>query len=127
MRVRAKPVSAELQIENLQASASDYLLLAAAVAVPLYASGLSVLQPAIGAIFVIFSWLGLAISFLVRRMGVSPKLTRNTGWIFLGIAVFIAFNYQELNSRLPAGGFDWHMAPASFLCWFVVIASYFLW
>ncbi len=127
MRLRAKPESASKQIESLQASASDYLVLAAAVAVPLYASGLSVLQPAIGVIFVMFAWLGLSISYFVRLMGVKPFLARNTGWIFLGVALFIAFNYQGLNSRLPAGGFDWHMAPASFLCWFVVIASYFLW
>lgn len=127
MEASEKTLTAREYYERLDANASDYMLLAAATAVPLYTSAASVLQFGAGLLFVMLAWVGQLISYMTRTLGVPPVMKRNVGWIKLVIAIFIAFNYELLNDRLPGGGFPWQLAPAAFLSWFIIFASFFLW
>ncbi|MDQ2986385.1 MAG: transglutaminase family protein [Armatimonadota bacterium] len=112
---------------KLPASAADFMLLAAALAVPLYTTSLTILQPLSGLIYVILCWAGITFSYLIRSHGISPPLIRGVGYIHLVVAFLVISNLDILNDFMPGGGFPWQMAPASFMCWFLIGASFFLW
>ncbi|MBA3726669.1 MAG: DUF4129 domain-containing protein [Armatimonadetes bacterium] len=119
--------NAEEQYRSLGASSTDYMLLAAALAVPLYTSGLAILEPATGGMSVVLCWLGIAVSYMVRLAGIDHSVTRGLGWLMLGLAVMVGANLDFLNNVMPGGGFPWQLAPAAFMCWFIIAASFFLW
>ncbi|MCH8273949.1 MAG: DUF4129 domain-containing protein [Armatimonadetes bacterium] len=120
-------LSALEQLYLLQASGADYLLLAAATAIPLYSSGAAIQEPLIGIMFVALTWSGLLISYVIRRFTPGVAWIRHTAWLQLGAAAVVGVNLNSLNSLLPGEGFPWQLFPLAFLCWFVVIGSYFLW
>jgi transglutaminase-like putative cysteine protease len=119
-------MSANPKISRLQASGADYLLLAAASAVPLYLSGLTMGKPLIGMIFVSMSWFGIFFSFIIRRFFYQTWM-KNSGWIQVIVAIAIVTNFRLLNSTLPDGGFPWQLAPAAVLGFLVALGSFFLW
>jgi transglutaminase-like putative cysteine protease len=127
MPEQSKPADAVSQYRTLASGGVEYLYMGAAIAVPLFTSGRAIQQDAAGALLVFFAWLGLAISYLTRSIGVPSWGRRNIGWIQLVIACLSILMGQELNSRLPGGGFPWQLAPAAFLCWYIVLGSYFVW
>lgn len=119
--------SASLEAAKLPPSVADYMLLAAALAVPLYTTSLTILQPLAGLIYVALCWTGITFSYLVRSNGIRPALLHGAGYIHLVIAFLVVTNLDILNEAMPGGGFPWQMAPASFMCWFLIGASFFLW
>jgi hypothetical protein len=112
---------------KLPPSAADYMLLAAALAVPLYTTSLTILQPLSGLFYVLLCWAGITFSYLVRSHGVNIALVHGVGYILLCIAFLTVSNLDILNDMMPGGGFPWQMAPASFMCWFLIGACFFLW
>ena len=112
---------------KLPPSAADYMLLAAGLAVPLYTTSLTILQPLSGLIYVVLCWVGITFSYLVRSNGIKPAFLSGVGYIHLLIAFLVISNLDILNDMMPGGGFPWQMAPATFMCWFIIGASFFLW
>jgi hypothetical protein len=112
---------------KLPPSAADYMLLAAGLAVPLYTTSLTILQPLSGLIYVVLCWIGITFSYLTRSNGIKPALLNGVGYIHLLIAFLVISNLDILNDMMPGGGFPWQMAPATFMCWFIIGASFFLW
>lgn len=129
MLQNAKSRNAHDEAVALPPSAADYMLLAAALAVPLYTTSLTILQPFSGVIYVALCWLGVSFSYLLRSMGkgIPPALANGVGLIQLTIAFVVIANLDILNGLMPAGGFPWQMAPAAFMCWFLIGTSFFLW
>lgn len=117
---------ANQKVSQIQASGADYLLLAAASAVPLYLSGLTMGKPFIGIIFVSLCWFGIFFSFIIRRF-FNQTWMKNSGWIQVIIAIAIITNFRLLNSVLPEGGFPWQLAPAAVLGFLIAFGSFFLW
>ena len=112
---------------KLPPSAADYMLLAAGLAVPLYTTSLTILQPLSGLIYVVLCWVGVTFSYLTRSSGIKPAFLSGVGYIHILIAFLVISNLDILNDMMPGGGFPWQMAPATFMCWFIIGASFFLW
>src|SRR5688572_13182572 len=119
--------NAQEEAAKLPPSVADYMLLAAALAVPLYTTSLTILQPLSGLIYVVLCWTGITFSYLIRSNGIRPTLLHGAGYIHLVIGFLVISNLDILNDFMPGGGFPWQMAPASFMCWFLIGASFFLW
>lgn len=121
--------NARNEADALPPSAADYMLLAAALAVPLYTTSLTILQPISGVIYVALCWAGVAFSYVLRSStrGIHPTLVSGVGYIQVVIAFLVFSNLDLLNELMPGGGFPWQMAPAAFMCWFLIGASFFLW
>lgn len=127
MSAKRKSRSIQDEFEALPASSADYMLLAAALAVPLYTTSLTILQPLAGLFYVLLCWGGILFSYLVRTSGLPPALAHGTGYIHLVVAFLVFSNLDWLNGSMPGDGFPWQMAPAAFMCWFLIVAAYFLW
>jgi transglutaminase-like putative cysteine protease len=126
-----QPTDKSLNIDDIASrippSAADYILLAAALAVPLYTTSLTILQPLAGLFYAVLCWTGITVSYLVRSAGIKQQFVHGVGYILVVIAFLVISNLDILNDLMPGGGFPWQMAPASFMCWFLIGASFFLW
>ncbi|MEO7454245.1 MAG: transglutaminase-like domain-containing protein [Fimbriimonadales bacterium] len=118
---------AQEEAAKIPPSVADYMLLAGALGVPLYTTSLTILQPLSGLIYVILCWTGVTFSYLIRSNGLRASLIQGVGYIHLVIAFLVITNLDVLNDLMPGGGFPWQMAPATFMCWFIIGACYFLW
>jgi len=61
------------------------------------------------------------------RNGMPSGLLNGVGLIQGTVAFLVIANLDVLNGLMPGGGFPWQMAPAAFMCWFVIGTSFFLW
>jgi hypothetical protein len=129
MRQNVKSPNTYDEAVALPPSAADYMLLAAALAVPLYTTSLTILQPFSGIVYVALCWAGVSVSFLLRSIGkgIHPALANGVGYIQVTIALVVIANLDVLNGLMPAGGFPYQMAPAAFMCWFLIGTAFFLW
>jgi transglutaminase-like putative cysteine protease len=127
MSQNAESLSPLDETAKLPPSAADYMLLAAGLAVPLYTTSLTILQPLSGLIYVVLCWVGITFSYLIRSNGIRPALINGVGYIHLLVGFLVVTNLEVLNDMMPGGGFPWQMAPATFMCWFIIGACFFLW
>ncbi|MBL1150910.1 MAG: transglutaminase domain-containing protein [Armatimonadetes bacterium] len=122
-----KRLSAAQQLQLLEASGTDYLLLAAACAIPLFTAGASVLQPFLGLFFVGVAATGILFSFLFRKVMPKGPWSKHLGWLLAAVAIVVAFNIVRLNRALPNEGFEIEFIHMSFLCWLMSLSAFFLW
>ncbi len=127
MQATHKRLSAEQQLVHLEASALDYMVLAAAGIVPLFLAGTAIQKPNIGIAFSILYALGLLTSFVIRRSFPPNKLFHHCAWLQLIVALFISFNLGNLNGMLPDGGFDPRLFVPAYLCFLMCLGSFFYW
>lgn len=127
MQVRRKRLSAEQQLLLLQANALDYMVLAAAGAIPLFLQGLAIQKPNVGMTFVVLYVCGLFTSYLIRRLVAPNRVFAYSGWLLFGAGAVTLVNLPTLNGMLPDGGFDPRFYIPAFLCFFLALGSFFLW
>lgn len=122
-----KRLSATEQLQMLQASGLDYLLLAVACFVPLYRSGEALQMRVVGLGLGVACVLGLFVSLFVRRTVKSQKILKLALIPQLVLAILIAINIQTVNSWLPDGGFPWQLLNTAYLSFLLVACSMFIW
>jgi hypothetical protein len=127
MQATRKRLSAEEQLVLLQANALDYMVLAAAGIIPLFMSGMSIQKPTIGIIFSVIYSLGLLFSYAMRRLIRPNKVFQYCAWLLFAVALLVGFYLRDLNAMLPEGGFDFRLLVPAYLCFFLCLASFFLW
>ncbi|MEM4409119.1 MAG: transglutaminase domain-containing protein, partial [Candidatus Caldarchaeum sp.] len=114
-----------------EANSFDYFLHSAGVGILLYSTGTTIQQPSIGLFFTFTAWVGLLISFLVRRLASNStwgfSLPVISGWFQLGIAILVLVNLKTLNQMLPGEALSLELYPMAFLAWFIALGAFLLW
>jgi hypothetical protein len=105
----------------------DYLLAAVCCVTALVSVSLSVSMPSMAWLLTGIVLAGLACSMSVASL---PQRWRWQGWdgtLWTLFAFAAALNVGKLNALLPGGGFPFQIIAAAWLCWMVVLCSFFCW
>ncbi len=105
----------------------DYGLVAVGSSLAVYSAGMAIVKPTIAWLFVILVLLGTLFSYFVRSLA---KRTRAVSLdsIFYPLAIVIGVTqWQQLQVILPDDGFPIELMTAAWMCWALVLGSFFTW
>src|SRR5581483_675581 len=122
-----KRLSASEQLQLLEASGLDYVVLAIACFVAIFRSGDSLQMRAVGLVLGTMCVVGLFVSFAFRRMMKNKSILRYASYPQIAMAVLIAVNIMNLNSLLPGEGFPFQLLNTAYLTFLLVGCSFFIW
>ncbi|MGV3615815.1 MAG: DUF4129 domain-containing transglutaminase family protein [Fimbriimonas sp.] len=105
----------------------DYLLMTFGSCLAGYAGGMAINEPSISWFVIQWILIGAATSYVIRSMALRAKFIRVDGFLY-GIVVIATFLMRtELQTAMPAGGFPFEVIAAGWLCWMLILGSFFTW
>lgn len=105
----------------------DYLLMTFGSCLAGYAGGMAINEPSISWFVVQWILIGAATSYVIRSMALRAKFIRVDGFLY-GLIVIATFAMRtDLQTVMPAGGFPFEVIAAGWLCWMLILGSFFTW
>lgn len=105
----------------------DYLLMTFGSCLAGYAGGMAINEPSISWFVVQWILIGAATSYFIRSMALRAKFIRVDGFLY-GLVVIATFAMRsDLQTIMPAGGFPFEVIAAGWLCWMLILGSFFTW
>lgn len=105
----------------------DYLLMTFGSCLAGYAGGMAINEPAISWFVVQWILIGAATSYVIRSMALRAKFIRVDGFLY-GLVVIATFAMRtDLQTVMPSGGFPFEVIAAGWLCWMLILGSFFTW
>jgi transglutaminase-like putative cysteine protease len=105
----------------------DYLLMTIGSCLAGYSGGMAINEPGISWFVVQWTLAGGLFSYLMRRALIQAPAIKIDG-LFYGIVVVATFIFRSrLQTVMPAGGFPFELIAAGWLCWMIILGSFFTW
>lgn len=105
----------------------DYLLMTFGCCLAGYSGGMAINEPSISWFVIQWILIGAATSYVIRSMALRAKFIRVDGFLY-GLIVILSFAMRtDLQTVMPAGGFPFEVIAAGWLCWMLILGSFFTW
>ncbi len=105
----------------------DYLLMTLGSCLAGFSGGMAISEPSISWFVVTWIAVGAAVGFVIRSLALRAKFIRVDGVLY-GLAVVASFVLRsDLQTIMPQGGFPIEVLAAGWLCWILILGSFFTW
>jgi transglutaminase-like putative cysteine protease len=105
----------------------DYLLMTLGSCLAGYSGGMAINEPSISWFVVQWILIGAAVSYVIRSLALRAKFIRVDGILYGLIVVGTFFMRTDLQTIMPKGGFPFEVIAAGWLCWMLILGSFFTW
>lgn len=108
-------------------NALDYVLMTLGCCLAGYSGGMAISEQSISWFVVQWILIGSAISYAIRSIALKAKFIRVDGLLYGLVVVGTFVIRQDLQRIMPQGGFPFEVIAAGWLCWMLILGSFFTW